>query len=265
MFQRAKFTANEIMQGELKEFACFFYMLEGSLISYDNRGAHRINKLDGIAKNCGRYVQQYVNEAGDNYCEAIAVYLYPELLKKIYSDDYPKVVKGRTKKPNKYIANELVERYMNGLALYFEESDVIDEELSILKIKELILILLRSSIHKDVERLLLDIFSPAETAFKTIIENNIFNPLSMPQLAYISNMSLSTFKRTFKKVFNETPAKYIKNRRLEAAATQLLNSTSAIQHIAFDVGFQDVTTFTACFTEKFGKSPSNYRLNQDRN
>ena len=127
------------------------------------------------------------------------------------------------------------------------------------------MILLKSQRHKDIRKLLSEIFTPTNIEFKEAIEKNIFNPLSLDQLAFICHMSLSTFKREFKKIFDDTPARYIKNKRLEHAAHRLVCHRDPIAAIAFDSGFQDVTTFSASFQEKFKISPKNYRLSQIRN
>ena len=83
------------MQGELKDFACFFYMTEGSMHSYNATGVHSINPKEAILKQCGNYVQRYVSENDSNECEAIAVYLYPELLKEIYKNEVPYFLKSK--------------------------------------------------------------------------------------------------------------------------------------------------------------------------
>lgn len=255
------------MQGEIKDFACFFYMTKGTLTSYDARGIHTISAREAIMKNCGNYVQTYHGEDASNDCEAVAVYLYPELLKTIYKNEVPSFLTENHSipVPKKLVGNQLIEQYMNNLAIYFESPESLDEELGILKLKELMLILLKSENHENIRKLLSEIFAPVNIKFKQTIENNIFNPLGMDQLAFVCNMSLSTFKREFKKTFGETPAKYIKSRRLNHAASLLSCSDDSITTIAYDSGFQDVTTFSASFQEKFQVPPSKYRLTQNRN
>lgn len=265
LFQKAKFKSPFIMEGEIKDFACFFYMTKGSMMSYDARGVHNISAKEAIMKNCGNYVQKYLAEDESNECEAIAVYLYPELLRTIYKNEVPSfLVSDDIPVPKKLIGNQLIEQYMNNLSIYFEEPETLDEELGILKLKELMLILLKSESHEDIRKMLSEIFAPVNVKFKQTVENNIFNPLSMDQLAFVCNMSLSTFKREFKKTFGETPARYIKDRRLKHAASLLSCSDDSITTIAFDSGFQDVTTFSANFQEKFQIAPSKYRLTQNR-
>ena len=259
LFQKARFKAPVDMTGSFKDYACFFYLVEGHMLSFDYRGAHKLGEKEAVIKNCSNYIQRYQPNKGSEECEAIAIYLYPDLLRSIYQLEIPSFLKNRDHIPKKLIGNHLLEQYLNNLMILFEEPDVLDEELGKLKLKELIMILLRSENHNSIHQLLNEIFSPVNLEFKDAIEKNLLNPLSLEQLAFICNMSLSTFKREFKKQFNETPARYIKHRRLEHAATELLCKADPISEIAFQSGFQDVTTFSANFQEKFKTSPSFYR------
>ncbi len=266
LFQKARFKSPFIMQGELKEFACFFYMTEGSMHSFDARGSHSIGSKEALLKQCGNYVQRYISDNDSKECEAIAVYLYPELLKEIYRNEVPYFLKEAHNdvQPKKLIHNKLIEQYMANLSHYFEAPETLDEELGILKLRELMRILLKSEQHQDIRLLLSEIFAPVNVKFKESIQHNLFNDLSLDQLAFICNMSLSTFKREFKKTFGTSPARYIKDQRLQHAATLLCCNNSPIASVAYDSGFKDVTTFSAIFKEKYRTSPTLFRLNQKR-
>jgi AraC-like DNA-binding protein len=113
---------------------------------------------------------------------------------------------------------------MGNLFLYFEDPDAFDDELGVLKLKELVMILLKSENHVNVRKLLSEIFAPVNVKFQQTVENNIFNHLSIEQLAFVCNVSVSSFKREFMKVFDETPARYIRQRRLEQAPSLLLRN-----------------------------------------
>lgn len=266
LFQKARFKTPMDMQGTIQEFACFFYMVEGTMLSFDSRGIHKLGEKEAVIKNCNNYVQRYMPNSGSEECEAIAIFLYPDLLKVIYKDEVPSFLQeDKVPKPKKLIGNQLLEQYMNNLMIYFEEPEVMDDQLGILKLKELMMILLKSANHENIRKLLSEIFTPVNVKFRQTIEQNLFNSLSLEQLAFICNMSLSTFKREFKKEFDETPARYIKNKRLEHAAVRLVSDQEPITTIAYESGFQDITTFSANFHEKYLVSPSNYRSGQIRN
>ncbi len=265
LFQKTRFQTPVTMLGTLENVACFFYVVEGAMKSVDPRGKHQISENEGLAKNCGNYIQTFLSSGTSKTCEAIAVYLHKDTLKEIYKDELPYFLKKEgNKPPEKFVANELIDQYMANLFIYFDHPEILDEELAIIKLKELVLILLKSERYLNVQHMLSELFSSISVEFKQTIENNLFNSISLEQLAYICNVSLSTFKREFKKVYKESPARYIKVRRLEHAASLLLLKDEPISAIAYDSGFQDVSTFSASFQDYFRTSPSKYRLVQNR-
>jgi AraC family transcriptional regulator, positive regulator of tynA and feaB len=63
-----------------------------------------------------------------------------------------------------------------------------------------------------------------------------------------------------------TPSAYIQSRRLDHAAAQLVQARRAapITEIAFDSGFNDLSTFCRLFRRKFGVAPRDYRAGARR-
>ena len=61
--------------------------------------------------------------------------------------------------------------------------------------------------------------------FIQIIESNKLNKLTVKELSFLSNMSVSTFKREFKKHFHSSPSKWFQEKRLEHSACLLKNKS----------------------------------------
>jgi len=271
LFQKGTFASPFVLEGELKDVACFFYLGKGMMNSFDSRGKHHVEENNAVLKNCGRYIQEFTNVNKEDDCVAIAVFLYADLLKEIYKDEVPSILKNKKALPKKFVGNSLIEQYMNNLSIYFDEPDTFDEELGILKLKELILILMKSKYFESIKDLLSELFTENNLTIREAVENNLTNNLKIEQLAFICNMSLSTFKREFKKTFNDTPSRYIKSKRLLLAEKRLAFDDARIGDIAFDLGFEDISTFSSNFKEKYGLSPLKYKqalkdkkLNQTR-
>ena len=265
LFEKARFATPFQYPAQFNDFACFFYMIEGEYETIESHGVFRIGQKEALVKKCGNYMASFLQSKDGGECEAVAVYLYPEVFREIYKHQVPSFMKPLQKviPPKKLIGNELIEKYMNNLFVYFDNPTLIDEELAILKLKELVMILLKSEQYESVQSFFQQIFSPGILEFTSIIENNIFSNISIDQLAFIANKSLSSFKREFKKIYKDTPARYIKKRRLHYAAELLQNMDESIGRIAFQCGFQDPTTFSTVFQSEFGISPSQYRLTKN--
>jgi len=85
---------------------------------------------------------------------------------------------------------------------------------------------------------------------KDISLKNISNDLCMSQAQIIS---------IFKKTFNMTPYQYFSKRRVEIAASLLLNSNMQIKEISELLNYSDQPYFSNAFKKIMGVSPEKYR------
>ena len=113
----------------------------------------------------------------------------------------------------------------------------------------------------DVRQIMKSLFSERTFNFKEIIEAHLLSPFSLETFAEFTNMSLSSFKREFKRIYKDTPANYIQNRKLEHIAQELVISDKSISELCYDHGFATPSHLSKVFKDKFKVSPSEYRLN----
>ena len=97
--------------------------------------------------------------------------------------------------------------------------------------------------------------------FIQTIESNQLNKLTIKELSFISNMSVSTFKREFEKHFRSTPSKWFQEKRLEHAAFLLKNNSKRPSDIFEEIGYETLSNFTQAFKLKFGLTPKQYQSN----
>lgn len=246
------------------EQACFLYMLEGEM-QYQSHDDHiNIPTNHSLLLNCinsGKQIQE-TSAAGKG--EIVIVTFHPDILKKIYERDLPLVFQPGNKVSNQSrerINNDfLIHKYIEGLLFYFENPSLVNDEILILKLKEIILLLSQTQNAETIQVILSQLFSPATYTFKQIIEANLFLQVSVEDLAQKTNLSVSSFKREFKKLYDDSPASYIKNKRLERAAEMLTISENRITDIALDCGFNDLANFTKSFQDRYNTTPTSYRL-----
>jgi AraC family transcriptional regulator len=91
------------------------------------------------------------------------------------------------------------------------------------------------------------------------IEAEAHRHLALSALARQAAMSPYHFLRTFWQVVGVTPHQYVLRIRLHRAAVRLRRSDEAVSTIAFDLGFNDLSTFNRRFRRVMGASPSAYR------
>jgi transcriptional regulator GlxA family with amidase domain len=85
------------------------------------------------------------------------------------------------------------------------------------------------------------------------------DPLDVPALARIANVSQAHFIRTFRATFGETPHRYLQRRRVERAMWLLVETDRRVTDICLDVGFTSLGTFSRTFRGIVGVSPIDYR------
>src|SRR5690606_27117893 len=153
----------------------------------------------------------------------------------------------------------VIDHFVESLNFYFDNPEIAKEEILYLKIKELILLLLNTEAAGTVLELYSYLFTPQKASISEVIQSHLYSNISLDQMAFLAGQSLSTFKREFKKHFNDTPANYIRNERMKKAADLLTYSSLTINEISFQTGYEDSSYFSRLFYQKFNMLPSDYR------
>ena len=91
------------------------------------------------------------------------------------------------------------------------------------------------------------------------IDSHLSGSLNNDYLAGLSYMSTSNFIRRFRKATGQTPAEYVLERRIAAAAQELTYSDSSIEQIATKLGFSNRFYFTRAFSKIMRVPPAAYR------
>ena len=84
-------------------------------------------------------------------------------------------------------------------------------------------------------------------------------PLDIPHLARIAQVSEAHFNRTFRATFGETPHRYLQRRRVERAMFFLRSTDRSVTDVCFDVGFSSLGTFSRTFHAIVHESPTAFR------
>lgn len=262
MVQNIKIRAPFTFDFPISDNACFLYMLQGEMQYHRDEDLVNIPHKHALFLNCIQASKTIsnLNAAGVN--EIMVVNFHPDILKRIYDRELP-IIFQSSMVSNKSVellnSNFLIEKYIEGLLFYFQHPALVNEDLLILKLKEIILLLAQTPNAQAVQTIFAQLFSPAAYTFKQIVEANLFTQISINELAQLHNLSVSSFKREFARHYNSTPAHYIKAKRLEKAAELLLMSNERIKNIAYNCGFNDFANFTKSFRDKYQCTPSEFR------
>jgi AraC family transcriptional regulator len=105
-------------------------------------------------------------------------------------------------------------------------------------------------------------FDPRIQKSVTYLEEHLFEPLELERVAAASGFSLSHFYRLFLLTTGFSVREFIRNKRLAAAAGELIHSRRRVLDIALDCGFESQEVFTRAFQALYGVTPVNYRRNR---
>ncbi|BHH84530.1 helix-turn-helix transcriptional regulator [Desulforhopalus sp. 52FAK] len=125
-----------------------------------------------------------------------------------------------------------------------------------LKLEELLLLIIDEDSNQLFRSFLHQLHSIRKQNLLDIMEDYFRKPLKIEELAQLSGRSLSSFKRDFQNLFQESPRQWVTNRRLEEARALLLSSETNVSEACFAVGFENVSHFSQLFRKRYGRSPS---------
>jgi AraC-like DNA-binding protein len=186
---------------------------------------------------------------------SVIVFFPGSIGKEFVASRRSKVVNDLQDAPYIYFkTNGYINEYVRNIKALIARGQPLSQELAILKVRELL-----TAMYELAPQLLIAMFAgSAEISLKNVVENNLFGSLSLDELAFLTNRSLSSFKRDFEKAYGLSPQKYIRERKLEMACTELVKGKLASE-IYLDYGYHHVSNFNTAFKRKYGKTPADYR------
>lgn len=164
-----------------------------------------------------------------------------------------------------YIAfrkDNFVVHFIGSLQLMVEGNASISMEMKLLKFEELMLHLLE---HYPAKLLAFQPASKAQfddPAIRQAVESNITKNISLEELAFLCNTSVSTFKRRFAKIFHTSPNKWIFQRRMDLARELLLQHGERPADVFYKVGYENHSSFSKSFKQTFGITPQELQKQQ---
>jgi AraC-like DNA-binding protein len=174
-----------------------------------------------------------------------------------------KIKSGLKIKSEPYVAfkkDTFILNFIASLDLFFQQDMPMSTEMRLLKFEELLLYLLekypksilsfQTSERKDLNDL----------EIRKAVESNITNSLSIEELAFLCNTSVSTFKRRFLKIYGTSPNKWILQKRMELARHLLEHYHEKPGEVYYKVGYENHSSFSQSFRQTFGVTPRDFHL-----
>lgn len=261
LIEKVTFGSPYRHEGVFENEGCFLYIKEEGARILSSDINFRPKSEEAVLLKCGTYFIDLVKNRKEEQFEVIAFHLFPDVLNGLFANELPDLImKNKGKSATQVIApKDTITQFMQSLDFYFQHPSLVNDDLLELKTKELILLLIQTQNIESITDLLLGLYSSRTTDFKRTIELHLHSNLSVEELAKLCNLSVSSFKREFKKRYNDSPANYIITSKLRKGKELLLLSDIPVSEIAYQIGFNDPLYFSRLFKNRFGCSPTIYR------
>ena len=249
---------------QLNDEAYFTFVNHGHHVAISPNEIIEVPEGDlGIAVGKSLILKAYPNKENQHY-QILIIHINRAFVAKAFGNKFPDI---NTASENDFSKDMFTgkpcvisKNYVDGIMQYFYNQHVVSEEILEIKVKEILLLLLSSRKAKEVAVLLEHFVNKRTAGFKEVIETHVLSEISLDELAQLCNMSLSTFKRHFKKIYGTTPNEYLFDKRLENSKKLLATSEHSIDDIALLSGFKTTAHFSRKFKEKYAIPPSQYKL-----
>ncbi|MCV9387311.1 helix-turn-helix transcriptional regulator [Reichenbachiella ulvae] len=155
--------------------------------------------------------------------------------------------------------NELLTNYCQSIQTYLSLDQAPNEDLLKLKFEELLLSLFSDKQNQDLKSYFVSLCQDELYHLTRVMEENYAYNLKLEDYAKLCHMSLSKFKQIFKAHYKDTPAAWLKARKLELAHQKLLHGEMPINQLSLECGFEDPSHFIRVFKQKYEVPPLQYR------
>jgi AraC family transcriptional regulator, exoenzyme S synthesis regulatory protein ExsA len=152
--------------------------------------------------------------------------------------------------------DELINNFINSIFQLIEINKTIPPELAQIKFEEILLYLIQKNSSSFMAFLNNILDNPQEIDFRTKIETEPLNKLTLDEMAFLCNMSLSAFKRHFVKSYGEPPQKWFDKKRLQFAYDLLKSNKKKASDLYLELGYSSLSSFSVAFSRMYGIPPT---------
>lgn len=237
----------------------FLFLAKGKMNGYDGSKYYALKAGESCLVRKNR-LARYNKVKDNNQFEKVIIF-FDEVFLKSFQKKHSILFKNFSSKDAfiKLKNDDLINSFLLSLEPYYNNSGDISPKFSDIKREELLLILLE--LQPGLSDILFDFGVPGRLDLEKFMQQNYKFNVGMERFAFLTGRSLSGFKRDFKTIFNETPHRWLVQRRLQEARFLIEKKEQKPSDIYLDLGFEDLSHFYFAFKKEFGKTPADIHIN----
>lgn len=233
------------------------FLIEGKKeVIFDNNVVS-INASSFVMMRSGNSLMTERFSETSNYRSVLLFFTNEMVLNFIRKMEPQKTETAEYKSVHAFDYDEFLTRFVNSLVDISKLSKETQRKLLEVKFDELMLYLTDKCGTDFLYSLIEKNDNTAQKFIRTIEKNSSLSKLTLKELAFLCNMSVSTFKREFEKHYSESPIKWFQNKRLEHAH-YLLNQEMKPSEVYFEIGYENLSSFSQAYKTKYGVTPKQH-------
>ncbi len=256
------YVIDEISQEQFIPVHTFLYVIKGIMRCYDGDKTYTFRSGEyGLARK--NRLGRYKKEREDGELEKVFVFFDEKFLRMFQEKHKTHVTKfTQTDTMVEISKSELIPTFIHSLLPYYSHG-VIEPNFSDIKREELLMILLQN--QPELAGIFFDFGKPEKINLEEFMNRNYKFNVSIERFAYLTGRSISAFKRDFKAIFNQTPNRWLVQKRLQEAYFLIEKKEEKASEIYLDLGFEALSHFSFAFKKLFGLTPTEltYRIKKE--
>ncbi|SNR51278.1 AraC family transcriptional regulator [Flavobacterium sp. ov086] len=236
----------------------FSFLLEGTKEVFFDNSAIAINDSKFLVMKSGNCLMTEKRSGNSNYRSVVLFFKNEIVSKFIQKNELHKIESKVCKSVYAFEYDEFIKRFVYSLLDISKLSKDLQKKMLEVKFEEIMFYLIEKYGTDFLYSLAIN-SDNATQKFTTIIESSHLNKLTLKELAFLCNMSVSTFKREFEKHYSESPIKWFQNKRLEFAQYLLQQEQKNPSEVYFEVGYENLSSFTQAYKLKYGVTPKHHQ------
>lgn len=247
------YVIDEISSQHFIDEHYFMYVVKGVVVLYDGSKYQELRSGQSCVARKNR-LGRYYKTREDGELEKVILSLDTTFLKQFHDKHKTTVTKFEcTKTCIPVNKSELLDDYIGSLQQIYSHGQI-RQPFSNVKREELLLILLEQ--QPELAGLFFDFGIPAKINLEEFMVRNYPFNVSIERFAFLTGRSISAFKRDFRRIFNETPSRWLVLKRLQEAYFLIDQKGLKPSDIYLDLGFETLSHFSFSFKKQFGLTPS---------
>lgn len=230
------------------------FLIEGTKEVFFDNYALSINNSRFIIVKSGNCIMTEKLSETRNYQSVLLFFSNETVLKFIRKFELSKNKSTTYESVYAFDYNEFTKRFVYSLLDIYNLSKSVQSPLLEVKFEE-IMLYLSATYGTDFLYSLTTNRSDFIQKFIRTIESNKLSKLTLKELAFLCDMSVSTFKREFEKHYSESPIKWFQNKRLEHAYYLLNQQQKNASEVYFEAGYENLSSFIQAYKSKYGVTP----------